>query len=214
MNISKKLTFEITILIAVAFLISSSFISNFSFNSSDLSADRETHWKIDFSPLIVFGVEDDSRIIGEVYDPEYEFFSILIFIIHTNGTSKAFDTVGDYSKSLNLPVSGAVFSYILSLLTLILIASLFYFFYKGTIQINLKKTNNFLYVGLILLFLFIFEFFAVYTMISSFDFMNLGFTNYIRFEYGFYLGIISCVLFLLAYFLQDYLLDFPKTEQK
>ena len=215
MNTSKKIVFDLIIFITIAFAVVSLIIPHYFFNSSDLYDNREYYWKNEISPLLDHTIADDSKIDNDLAYPLYESYSfpggIVIYMEGAPPFNQAFD---DYSSGgFPLPTSAAQYRFVNLVGTMTLLVLFIYFSYGVVKEYRNKKTRYFLYIGILVLIWFFCDFFIAHIVYSGLEVYNSGLTNFVKFEYGFYLMIVVSVLFFIAYFMQDYLLDFPKTEQ-
>jgi len=93
-----------------------------------------------------------------------------------------------------------------------LIFSALFLFLVYKILSNLKNLNSryLLYSGCILLIMLLGSLFIIYITWDMSDNLNLGYSNYLHFDYGFYLIIASIVLFFTASIIDKYFNKFLK----
>ena len=215
MNIDKKFILNIMVITAIASTILACILPYFSFNLLDVYKNYEDTprypWEIECSLLTKeLRVYDNT---GNNKELVYESYQICIIYNFETGElpTDLKETKEDSSGNYFFP--SMIFFLIVIVPVYILINFFAYFSIKSFKDCGNKKTKYFLYAGITLLIIVLLNLAQVYNSYSSLDVDNLGYVNSIKFEYGFYLLIMSIILFFTAYFTQDYLVDFGKESE-
>ena len=215
----KKLLLKLIVIVAIAIGFLYLFVPSFFIDFSDLSKysgveNPEKYVKIEYAPFLIHEIAYD---FSNSDDPSeyhiYYFLNILKF-----ETGEARDISSPHMQNpdiyyINKSSNFINIFYMSTFLALIIVPILiFYFLYKGFKSIDNKKTKYFLYAGFVNLIVFVFYITAYFYFIKSMDIYNLGYTSFINIGYGFYLVIISIILFFFAYILQNYYIKYQKEK--
>lgn len=212
----KKLLLKLIVIFAFIFGFLSLFIPSFCVDYSDYYekigiTNPETYSILESAPFYWHYVRYDFRNPeNPLEEHTYNFFNIFKF---QTGKTVDIETSFTYTEDLYLDKSSNIFITISSIYmaSQAIIAALFiYVFYKGIKNIE-TKNRYFLYMVILIIISIIFYTIGVYYHESVKDINNLGYTSFITIQYGFYLGLISLILFFFAYILQNH---YPKYANK
>jgi len=216
---NKKTILKIIMLGAIASAIVSLFVPNVTFDYLDVLKKNgneypEVYCKIEYSPLIIhfvgYNYEDGENPI--VYDR----YKILYGLIKTeSGKGKGIHFSGttdyDITNSDNLLVSKAGFDF-LTIVGLIFFLVLFSYFCYKIFREDEYNTRYLLYESLLLLVIVIGYPISIYYSYYIIDINNMGFIDSLIFGYGFYLMIVSTVLFFISYLLKKHFFDIKEAK--
>ncbi len=214
---NKKLLLNLIILFSIAFFIAILFVPITSVNYSDVLEKNgyenpNLYWKYEQALLLrkysVYN-KDDNPSEYHRYSDELNLFSFEIGDKTLSDSFTEFSFYRSYFSNRDNPFS-MFLSGILSILFVVFgIAFFSYFCYNGFKSINVKKSNYFLYLGILYIVAFTFYCIISYYFYDFMDVKNLGYTDVFTFEYGFYINIAIIILFFIAFFIQQYFLVFP-----
>jgi hypothetical protein len=215
MNIDKKFIFNLTVLAAIASTFVACVVPIYSFYILDVYNDHDiafpySPWRVDNSYLVYrFTIYDKANI--DFKNPTYDSYAICHFLRYETGERS------DELRYFNEKITEEPFSYILnnSIVFILRFALLLLFVFICYKIIRDKRINNakyYLFAGLTTLIILISFIIGVFNFYISIDEPGLGYTNYIKFEYGFYLAVLSTILFFIAYFIQVYPIDIKKEK--
>lgn len=214
----KKILLNMIVLVAISLGFISLFAPTISNDYSDLlkklgTENPEKYTKHEITPILIHSIAYD---FSNPDNPsEYHIYNFFQFLKFETGTPRETDYAHETNPDLYYINQASNFSnifvmfYIIASITFPLL--LIYFIYKGIKNIY-NKTRYFLYVGSIILISVVIFMVGMYYSINSLDIYNLGYIDITTIEYGFYLGIVTIVLFFLAYILQNYYLEYPKEK--
>jgi hypothetical protein len=219
-NKDKKFILNIFILIAISLIIASIFTPLYSFNTIDhFESEGYTYEDIGFKWIFEYSIIFNrwTFTTENLTGIKYFIFGFIPFetlqwnkmnINQLESTSYNFISEGVEPSSNILLIIAVLVS------SIILFISFFYFCYKGIKFGVRKKTRYFLYAGVNACLINIISFLAFYFSLIVIESKNdwLKFTNFIKFEYGFIYMLISIVLFLIAFIIQYYFIDFTKDK--
>ncbi len=211
-NKDKKTILNLIIICALAFAIVGFFVPVSSVSYSDVLVENgyeqpDLYWVKSGSLLSdYFSVYDyrDSNKPSEFH--RYTFFNFLKF---ENGEpSGEFSSITDYDSNVENnwegPLSYSLIRNIEFIFSLLLFLLFIFFCYKIFKNNAFKQNNLILYLGLVVLVTFFYALFSYYYGTILRDVNNLGYANVLKFEYGFYLTILSIILLLSLYILKKY----------
>ncbi len=219
-NKDKKFVLNLFALIAVALTIASIFTPLYSSDTFDYYKDMGYEYEdISFRWIVESSILFSrwNIAIGNMTGVKYFIFGIFPY---ETEEFKEMNIEGLQLASYELisedvePRSNMVVIVISLLISILLLASFFYFCYKGIKSCVRKKTRYLLYAGFISFFITFGSFFVFYFSLNLIESKNdwLQFTDYFKFEYGFYYMIVSIILFFIAFVLQNYFIDFSEDK--
>ena len=196
---------------AISFAFVSFFVPCISFDYLDVLEKNgyknpEIYCKIEYSPFIIHFIGYDYR---DSENPNINHnYRILYGLIPTQKGkgNLGFSGTTDYDiaeNNKNLLVSGAVFDF-LSIIGLILFIVLFFYFCYNIIRNQEYNTRYLLYEAILMLTLLIIYPVSLYYSYKIIDIKNLGFANSLIIEYGFYMMVVSTILFFTSYLLKKH----------
>ncbi len=173
----------------------------------------DLYWRMDSSFLFFHYSVYDYR--DQNNSSEYHRYNLFYFFIFETGDksiSDSFSHVNFYDgisvdKEIFFTDSATSITWLLFAFVILLLC--IFFCYRGIKYCTIKKTKDFLFLGIIGL---IFSFVFIVLRYFAYDFVDineLGYTKYFNFEYGFYVFYVSIFLFFVVYFIQKYFLDLP-----
>jgi len=215
---NKKTILNLIALIAASLAIVSMFLPTVSLDYSNVLEKNgyqkpDLYWRGESSFTYThYSVYDDRNQDTPSEYHKYKLFNFFIFETGDKSISDTFSTVTFYDK---ISVDKEAFltdsnaSIIWSVFGLIILLLCIFFCYRGIKYCTVKKTKDFLFLGIIGLI-----FSSVFVLLNyfSYDFADineLGYSKYFNFEYGFYVFYVSIFLFFVVYFIQKYFLDLP-----
>ncbi len=214
----KKILLNVIVLVAVILGFISFFAPTISADYSDLlkelgTENPEKYIKSKHAPLLHHHITYD---FSNPDDPsEYHIYTFFQFFKFETGTYREINSAHKLNPDLYYINQASnflnVFFMLYILMLIILPILLIYFIYKGIKNIY-NKTRYFLYLFILTLTTCVIFMIGMYYSINSQDINNLGYTDIITIEYGFYLSIATIVLFFLAHILQNYYLEYPKEK--
>jgi len=216
---TKKNLLQLIVLAAIASAIVSVVVPIYTLDYSDIWTKQgyekpDVYGKLEASIIIWHYTAYDNR------DPDSpsEFHDYIIMNIYSFKIGEPFGIISsEHAERV----------YISKLSSLSNLASMFYIVYevigfsliiffciKGIKTLNIKKTKYFLYLSIFIFISSVCFTLGSYYFFGVVDVDNFGYTNFITFGYGFYTGIISIILFLSAFFIQNYFIDYPDKFEK
>jgi len=218
-NRSKKNLLNIIVLAAISFFVVSNFAPSFSMSSKDLLEDfgyEKIDNYVDINYYYFFSIyktfDNTKSHSNEENIVRYNFmimhcYSVILYEEETTGgMSDPFQ--GLVSASEKPSAIRSVIDVIVSFFSVFLVFFYIYFCYKNFRYIGKEKNRYPLYASFLGFVIIIGFYIAVIRLLA---FFNPYFPNYIKLAYGFYCMIISSILFLVTYILQNYV-DFNKEE--
>jgi hypothetical protein len=214
--INKKTVLNYILIAAFALMISSFFVPIASFSTLDYSKgigneNPEVYWEEEnnwiYSHLNAYSYENDEKV---------NFYSktrILILYFYSGDYSDYLSNVDDYTRR-DYSLSRAVLELITIMFGLLSIVLLSYFSLKSFKNVGVGKSKYHLNVGIMVLGILILFLFNIYYIYYFTDTKNVGYINFVRLNYGFYLLIASAVLFFIAYFIESYFIRSKNEDGK
>jgi hypothetical protein len=213
---NKKFILKLIVIFAIVIATTSLFLPFTSFDLRDYYKENginyDAYWKYDMSYVIYhFSTYDNTIEAASNYD-KY----VILTAIPISETGQFSDKFQSMWANENIPNSSITATRISSTTILILFLFLFSFLsYQSFKYCILKKTRYLFYSGVIILIgVVCLISYAIITM-NIIDSNNFGYNNYRTYGPGFYLMIVSIILFFIAHLMQTYFLKLPeKIERK
>ena len=217
-NKNKKILLNLVFISAIALGITSLFVPTTRIDYSDLYEDSgytniERYAVLESSPILTRYVEYDfSKSNAPSENHRYSILTIFHFESGEPVKIKASVYLNDTDYVIESYGLIDMFSMIYVVFEIVLTAILFLLLYRGFKNMY-QKNRYFLYLGLVSLVIFVLTIIAIYYTENLADINNLGYTNYLTFQYGFYLGIVAIILFFTAHILQNYFIEHTEQEK-
>jgi hypothetical protein len=200
---------QILIILALAFAIAAQFTPFASFSSSDMqeklgeSTPITRDWGLDYY-ILGSRLYINDYILGEeaLYYEKIFIFNFFIIENNDNYLVNYYVVNSDYSYSDAWSSQTYLPALLIVIGSVMLIAS-FYYGLLSLKQFGSKKTKTSLYAGILNLFIFIMGYVSVKALLIIGDRYNRGWADYIDYHQSFYYFLISAILFICVYFLQN-----------
>jgi len=217
-NEHKEILLNLIVLAAVAIAIVSLFVPIIGVDYSDIEKNMGiedfSYVKTYYGPLTAHIIVSDSLESDDAH--EYHTYWFFGFFKFETGTPIEYESAhlkNPYDFYITASNNYLYLLFVSFFMGMSIYPFLFiYFSYRGIQNIDIKKTKYFLYLGIVNLISLISFLIGGYFLVNSFDVNNVGYVNFITFQYGFYLVITSVILFFLSYIMQNYFIDYSEKK--